>query len=349
MEPPSDCDPLPEVTVCIPTHNHASFLEQAVTSAATQTHPHTRIIVADDASTDGTPEIAARLVERFPNVRYHRHPQNLGRTGNADWVMRQAETEFIVRLDSDDALAPRYVEAIVGRMLAYPRAGYGHAAVTEIDGMGATRVLRQVYRTDEYEDGDHALRRAATGYRVAANILLFRREALQKVGYLNLQVADGEDYDLSIRLADAGFGNVHCPELLAFYRVFGGTQWSYHRILAEVEGYRRIYTETLPAMYRRRGWSERPLTKSRRGRARYACHLFEYDEGRSDAARATLTGLIFQLDHSWQTRLTVAASRRGLFQAIKWLDWYKWKVKRLVKNVLLARRHAPSPGRAAPR
>ena len=124
------------VSICIPTYNQAQYLQKSAESACQQTYPDVEVWVSDDASTDETPELMAELCRQFPQIRYHRHSQNLGIAANNNWLLSQPETEFIVRLDSDDLLSPSYVESLLEQLSAYPKAAYAHAAVQEIDRYG---------------------------------------------------------------------------------------------------------------------------------------------------------------------------------------------------------------------
>ena len=64
------------------------------------------------------------------------------------------------------------------------------------------------------------MRDAVTGYRVAANIVMFRAAPLRQLDYYRGRPDFVEDYDLSVRMPDAGYGNVYCDEILARYRVW---------------------------------------------------------------------------------------------------------------------------------
>ena len=57
----------PLVTVIIPTHDHAPFLARAIDSVlAQQTSFPFDILLHDDASTDGTAQIAQNYAARYP-------------------------------------------------------------------------------------------------------------------------------------------------------------------------------------------------------------------------------------------------------------------------------------------
>jgi len=251
------------VAICIPTRNQSPFLAQAVRSALAQTHP-CEVWVSDDASTDNTPEIMAELAKQFPQLHSHRQEQNLGIEGNPTWVMQQPQTEFIVRLDSDDVLEPEYVAILLAGMAAHPKAGFAHAAVREINGQGQEQKLRRLARDSGFQDAEESLRASVTGYRVAANICLFRKAALDAVGYYQ-KLSFAEDWDMAVRLADAGWGNVYVSEVLANYRVWETVdKIRSRRKLAEIEGCRRMFEESLIPAFTRRNWSLASITSARR-------------------------------------------------------------------------------------
>jgi cellulose synthase/poly-beta-1,6-N-acetylglucosamine synthase-like glycosyltransferase len=251
------------VAICIPTCNQSAFLAQAVRSALAQTHP-CEVWVSDDASTDHTPEVMAELVAEFPHLHAHRQQHNLGIEGNPTWVMKQPPVEFIVRLDSDDVLEPDYVAELLVAMTAHPQAGFAHAAVREINAAGQEQRLRQLARSSGFQNAEASLRASVTGYRVAANICMFRKAALEAVGYYQ-KLSFAEDWDLAVRLADAGWGNVYVPEVLANYRVWESIdKIRSRRKLAEIEGCRRLFETSLTPAFTRRNWSLAPLISARR-------------------------------------------------------------------------------------
>ena len=257
-------DPEAHCTVCIPTYNQAEYLRQAVESVVNQTAP-VRLIVANDASPDHTADVLAELQQRFA-FQVIDHPVNLGISTNLQGLLRAAETPFLVRLDSDDLVHPEYVAELLALMEQSPKAGYAHCAIQEIDGQGQCLGERRLARSDVFHDGDLTLKRSLFGYQVAANLLMFRREALASVnfGAGSAKVNFVEDYDLSIRLADAGWGNVYSGRVLASYRMWrGSSRPPAGRKLIEVRGITQIFTDSLAMAYERRGWSSGSLHRRR--------------------------------------------------------------------------------------
>ncbi len=253
----------PTIAVCIPTYNQSHFLTAAVESAIRQTLA-CEIWVADDASTDDTPAVMEELKKRFPNVHYHRQRQNLGIMGNPTWVMKQSDAEFIVRLDSDDVLKPDYVEKLLGVLENHPQAGYAHAAVQEMGEDRQGRRLRLLARNAGFQNSKESLWASISGYRVAANICMFRSAALKQADYYR-DLSFCEDWDLAVRLADVGWGNVYVGEVLANYRVWDTVNnLRSRRKLAEINGCRRVIEESLIPAFARRNWDLSPIMRSRR-------------------------------------------------------------------------------------
>src|SRR5690606_17460634 len=134
----------------------------------------------------------------FPSLKYFRHARNLGMSGNPRWIVQKPDTDFIVKLDSDDRLHPNFVARLVDHLCQHPRAGYAHSAVQQIDANGHNGALRLLARSTGFQSGEQCLRESVSGYRVAANICMFRRAALQEVNYFRPDLPFADDWDLSL-------------------------------------------------------------------------------------------------------------------------------------------------------
>lgn len=94
-----------DVTVVITSYNYARYLEAAAMSALTQRDVDVRLLIVDDCSSDGTAEVTARLSED-PRVSVITHVANLGHIPSVNEAFSLVESEFTVKLDADDLLAP---------------------------------------------------------------------------------------------------------------------------------------------------------------------------------------------------------------------------------------------------
>src|SRR5260370_40341010 len=74
----------------------------------------------DDASTDGTREVALGFGER---VKYHQQETNRGIYGNANDGIAMARGEYIAIYHADDIYDARIIERAVAFLERYPEAG----------------------------------------------------------------------------------------------------------------------------------------------------------------------------------------------------------------------------------
>src|ERR1700722_7490935 len=90
----------PLVSILIDTYNHEKFIEQAIVSALEQNFPAAarEIIVVDDGSSDGTPEIVRKFE---PQVRLIRKP-NGGQASAFNVGIPECKGEIVSFLDGDD-------------------------------------------------------------------------------------------------------------------------------------------------------------------------------------------------------------------------------------------------------
>jgi glycosyltransferase involved in cell wall biosynthesis len=320
--------------VCIGTFNQSQYLKGCIESVLAQSYPIREIWVSDDASTDNTPEVMQELCQRYPTVRYYRQPANLGITGNFSWALSQPSTDLIVRLDSDDSLEPDFVATLAELMRQHPEAGYAHGDVYEIDGDGAKLRTRRLHRGAIYECPEDTLRRSTLGYRVAANCILYRSAALKEANYYypNLSWKACEDWDLCLRIAIRGWGNVHAATPLANYRVWDDAQHArFKRKVTEVENMIELYNGTLEPEYLRRGWDTAILRNSRRERAVGFTDVLD-SALFSAIEREKFKLLLRKLGSSFSLSLAILLADMGFNPVFRSMRRTKVRVKYLVKS-----------------
>jgi len=118
----------PTVSVIIPCYNYGHYLEGAVNSALDQAGVEVDVIVIDDASPDGSGDVAADLADRDPRVRAVRHVHNQGHIATYNEGLAMVESDYVVLLSADDLLVPDALARATALMEAHPSVGfvYGH-------------------------------------------------------------------------------------------------------------------------------------------------------------------------------------------------------------------------------
>jgi glycosyltransferase involved in cell wall biosynthesis len=101
MAPPS---PPPVLTILMPAHNEEDIIAAAVTEWHAEVIakiPGSRLLVIDDASTDGTPKVLAQLTRTLPDFNFIRQDVNGGHGKALLFGFRQISGEFVFQTDSD--------------------------------------------------------------------------------------------------------------------------------------------------------------------------------------------------------------------------------------------------------
>jgi Glycosyl transferase family 2 len=135
-------DRLPMVTAMVATYNYERYLGRALDSVLAQDYPADRleIVVIDDGSTDGTPELLERYRTAFPDrVRVIRQ-LNAGNKAAANAAVAAARGDVLAMLDADDTWPQGKTRLQVQRLLDDPTLGLVYCDQEIID--SEDRVLR---------------------------------------------------------------------------------------------------------------------------------------------------------------------------------------------------------------
>ena len=112
----------PRVSVIVPAHNAAATLAETLASLTAQTLPAIEVLVVDDASTDGTRDVAARQVAADPRFRLLAFAENRGVAEARNAGLEAARGRWVLFLDSDDWIEPGHLASLVAAAEADPGA-----------------------------------------------------------------------------------------------------------------------------------------------------------------------------------------------------------------------------------
>lgn len=145
---------MPRVSVLVPTYNREATLEECLRSALDAPFRDLEVLVADNASVDGTTAIVERIAASDPRVRLVVHDRNRGAIGNWKTLLERASGEFVHWLWSDDVVEPDFYGDMLSGMETH-RAGIGVCAARVFDDVaGWTQIIGSlrgpVWTRDDY-------------------------------------------------------------------------------------------------------------------------------------------------------------------------------------------------------
>ena len=222
-------DPL--VSVVITVHNGAAFVDRTLRRARDQTYKSLEIIVVDDGSTDGSPEILAEHAKQDGRIRLVRQP-NAGVAAARNRGVREAHGEFIAFLDHDDL----WHRAVVQKQVARFEECDDTTAVTYAWSCLIDREDRIISPTAEPRHEGWVLAQMCRGNFIGnGSAGMIRRRAFDDVGgcdeALSGDLAGYDDSHLYLKLAER-YQFAVVPELLVGYRlVIGSTADNFRRMI----------------------------------------------------------------------------------------------------------------------
>jgi glycosyltransferase involved in cell wall biosynthesis len=182
---------MPKVSVIIPCFNQGAFLDEAVDSVLAQTFVDLEIIVVNDGSTDALTRHKLNTYRRDKTRVVTTDNQGLAAARNNG--IAAAAGDYILPLDADDRIAPRYIEEAVAVLEAEPDTGIVYCQA-RLFGVVEADWLLPPYSIDEMLR-DNVIFCSA----------LFRRADWELVGGYDTGMVYGwEDYEFWLSLIERG-------------------------------------------------------------------------------------------------------------------------------------------------
>lgn len=98
----------PSFSICIPNYNYAHYLPQTIESVLAQTYDNYEILLADNASTDASVDVAKKF--GADRIRIIQNNYNIGFAPNLDRATFDAKNDHLIVLSSDDLMRPTALE-----------------------------------------------------------------------------------------------------------------------------------------------------------------------------------------------------------------------------------------------
>ena len=219
----------PVITAVICAHNEAGFLEDAVDSLMGQSLPafEREVLVIDNASTDGSDAVLAKLGRRHGRRRLRTvREERLGLCHARNRALAEASAPLVALIDADAVADPRWLDAIVRTFARGP----------EIGAVGGPIRIRWDHPTprwwtdrlaealNEYRPAEQSVQLHYPRYPYGTNLAV-RVDAAQAAGGFDPRLdrqgrhlLAGGDGELCLRLEKAGWTTWYEPQALVHHR-----------------------------------------------------------------------------------------------------------------------------------
>lgn len=216
IETPAWRGAAPEVSVVVTVYNYADVVRETLDSIVASEGVPYELIVIDDHATDQSREVIGDFLADHPDV----PAVLLGKDANEGLAaarnsgFAEARAPFVMVMDADNHVYPTALAKLAAALRADPSAA---AAYAILEDFGSRRNLRSALAWE-------VPRLCAANYIDAQ--AMWRRSDWERLGGYRADddhVFGWEDWDLWLRLADAGGHAVLVPEILGRYRVQAGS------------------------------------------------------------------------------------------------------------------------------
>ncbi|MCZ6594521.1 MAG: glycosyltransferase family A protein [Bacteroidetes bacterium] len=267
----------PLITTIIPTYKRPHLIGKAIESVLNQSFSDFLIYVCDNASGDETSEVVADYARKDARIKYFCHPENIQAIPNFNFGMRQVGTPFFSLLADDNALLSHFFEDAISILTDRPEA---------ILFAGQTIMINEKGQRigSSLTSWDTGLALPPEGL---VNIwekklptwesVLFRREVIESVGFLDISVNPSTDQDFMMKIARKHAMYISKKPCALFLR--HQKAWAFNRDLTEiVDSWRKMAETWLHDEGLSESLKER-IRKAYRKRARIAIVNNLYIEG----------------------------------------------------------------------
>jgi len=180
----------PLVSIVLPTYNGSRHLNDAISSCLNQTYPTLELIIVDDCSTDGTPDIIQQWAAKDARIKVVTHETNMKLPAALNSGFSRARGEYLTWTSDDNLYQPHAIECMVSALTAQPDASVVYASYSVIDDAGRIVNTMPAKRPGELVLGN-----------IVGACFLYTHAVQKTIGPYDEDLFLAEDYDFWLRAA----------------------------------------------------------------------------------------------------------------------------------------------------
>ena len=219
-----------EVTVIIPNYNGIKYIGDCLDSLMGQTM-EADIIVVDNASDDGSPDI----VRKYDEVKLIELSENFGFCRAVNEGIAATKTRYLILLNNDTKATPTFVEELYKAIDAHPDTFSVASKMLQMNSpdkidcagdlycaLGWAFSLGKDMNRSRYD-------RESVVFSVCAGAAIYRKDMFEQIGYFDeLHFSYLEDVDVGYRARIMGYVNRYTPKAVVYHAGSGTTGSRYN-------------------------------------------------------------------------------------------------------------------------
>lgn len=248
------------IDIIIPNYNGAALLPTCLDALRAQTRRDFCVVVVDDGSSDDSIQLLER---RYPEVQVIALARNSGLAIAVNAGIEATGGEYVVLLNNDTEVHPRWLEYLVGALERYPAYAFAASKLLLFDRRDHIHSAGDYYSPDGVPGSRGVWQRDVGQYDATEEVFgpcagaaAYRRSALEELAehgrvFDEDLVMYCEDVDLNVRARLRGMRTIYVPRAVVYHRLSatgGGALASYYC----GRNFMLVWAKNMPAAQARR-------------------------------------------------------------------------------------------------
>lgn len=196
---------IPLISIAIPVYNTSKYLNKCINSAVAQDYPNLEIVILNNGSTDDSWDIIQTFAQKDNRIRSYNIKHVSTVKESKDNCYKRTKGEWVITLDSDDAISPTYVSDL---WESHKQSGADMVIAQRVS-VDEEGNVYDYLPTDDFDfsvtyKGDEAMRRTINRWEMSVNGALIHKNVLYNIMMCNPNCKIYTDeYDSRILLKSA--------------------------------------------------------------------------------------------------------------------------------------------------
>ncbi len=133
---------MPKVSIITASYNYDKYIKETIDSVIAQTFQDWEMIIVDDGSKDNSVEVIKSYCQKDARVKFFQHEngENKGLAETLQTGIKNAQSEWIVFLESDDTIVPTYLAEKFDVIKKYPEVDF---VFNDVNMFGETEIIKK--------------------------------------------------------------------------------------------------------------------------------------------------------------------------------------------------------------